>query len=172
LLENQRDNSSKGLLYLRRSVVQGREDAPLLDHSADGLAAEFHARCSSKGVCTARGQRQVRDQVFKEAGAMTYDHVVAEFRKLTRGLNWPAAATLKDFRHLFATAMENGGMPENYRKYLMGQSVGFAPAVVYVHLNQVRKRLEEAIERSMQPLVLAIQHRHEEIARNLPSSTS
>lgn len=165
LLKVRNDRPGNGLLYLRRSVVQGREDAPLLHYSAEALAAEFFARCNSTGVRTAGERRRLRDRLFTEAGAITYDNTVAEFRKLARRLNWPGVATLKDFRHLFATAMENGGMPEHYRKFLMGQSVGRAPVVTYTHLNEVRERYEEAVERSLQPLVLTIQRRYEEIVR-------
>ena len=172
LLESREDHSGNGLLYLRRSAIQGRDDVPLIAYSADELAAEFHAQCSGKGVRTARGRRRLRDRLFKEAGAITYENVAAEFRKLARRLNWSADATLKDFRHLFATAMENGSMPEHYRKYLMGQSVGRAPVVTYTHLNQVRQRYEEAVERSFQPPVLAIQRRYEEIVRTVSSSAS
>ena len=70
-----------------------------------------------------------------------------------RRLQWPSTATIKDFRHLFATCLENAGMPEHYRKYLMGQSPGRAAIVTYTHLNEIRQRYEEAVLRQIQPLV-------------------
>ena len=39
-------------------------------------------------------------------------------------LQWPAQATLKDLRHLFATTMNNASMPEAYRRVFDGASAG------------------------------------------------
>jgi len=153
LLGSHPERAGLGLLYLRRRVLEEREKAPLRDLPAKDIITQFQVRCKRKGVRTAGERRSVRNHILKEAGAITYDHVVAEFRKLARRLDWPVEATLKDFRHLFATAMENGGMPEHYRKYLMGQSVGHAPIVTYTHLDEVRQRYEEAAQRSFKSLV-------------------
>ena len=63
------------------------------------------------------------------------------------------------FGHLVATCMENAGMPEHYRKFLLGQSPGRAAIVTYTHLNEIRQRFEETIEKSLQPLIDAIDRR-------------
>ena len=47
-------------------------------------------------------------------------------------------------------------MPEHYRKFLLGQSPGRAAIVTYTHLNEIRRRFEEAVQRQFQPLVDAI----------------
>ncbi|NES72849.1 MAG: hypothetical protein F6K24_50470, partial [Okeania sp. SIO2D1] len=69
---------------------------------------------------------------------------------------WPAAATLKDFRHLFATEMQNAGMPEHYRRYLMGHSPGRSAVLNYSHLNEVREQYERAVDLRLRPIVEAI----------------
>ena len=51
---------------------------------------------------------------------MSYDHIATEFDKISRRLAWPRSATIKDFRHFGATCLENAGMPEHYRKFLVG----------------------------------------------------
>jgi integrase len=94
---------------------------------------------------------------------MTYDHIVNEFGKLAHLLGWPRSATLKDFRHLFATNLENAGMPEHYRKFLMGQSPGRAAITSYTHLNEIRQRFEEAVGRQIQPLINAVVRRSSEL---------
>jgi hypothetical protein len=90
---------------------------------------------------------------------MTYDHLEHEFRALARQLGWPTAATLKDLRHLFATTLGNSGMPEGYRRYLMGQAPGQAAVVAYTHLNQLREQYIEAVRREWTSLIEAINQR-------------
>ena len=90
---------------------------------------------------------------------MSYHNIDDEFQRVRRRLGWPQAATLKDFRHLFSTCLENAGMPQYYRRYLMGQSPGRDAIVTYTHLNELRQRYVEAIERTMRPMIDAIAHR-------------
>ena len=94
---------------------------------------------------------------------MTYDDVQGEFEGLARRLGWSKEATLKDFRHLFCTTLENAAMPEAYRRYLMGHAPGKAAIMAYTHLNQLRQRYAEAIQREWQPLVEAINQRLRQI---------
>jgi hypothetical protein len=70
---------------------------------------------------------------------------------------------LKDVRHLFATTLGNAGMPEFYRRYLMGHSPGKAAIVTYTHLNELRIRYEEAVHRCFQPLVETVMQRIDEL---------
>ena len=74
-------------------------------------------------------------------------------------MGWPAAATPKDFRHLFCTALENAGMPESYRRYLMGHAPGRSALVAYTHLTKLRDAYEDAVRREMMPLVEALRGR-------------
>ena len=148
-----------GLLYHRRRVEEGRGKRPLLGALLETIVEVFEQRCAATQVRTAAARQKARDQVLREAGGITYDHIVAEFRKVATRLAWPAQATLKDFRHLFATTLENAGVPEFYRRYLMGQSAGRAAIVTYTHLNELRERYEEAVQRKFQPLVDAVLRR-------------
>ena len=54
-------------------------------------------------------------------------------------------------------------MPELYRSYLMGHTLGKAAIVHYSHINQVRERYEEAVTRSFSPLVTAVTRRVKEL---------
>ena len=123
------------------------------------LVKEFQRRCTAPGIRTAADRHRVRDQLLHDAGGINYDVIVSEFGKVARALKWPQPATLKDFRHLAATCLENAGMPEHYRKFLLGQSPGRAAIVTYTHLNEIRQRFEEAVEKNLHPLIDAIDRR-------------
>jgi hypothetical protein len=153
----------KGLIFQRRSVDQGRETPLLNGLSREALRTEYEQRCQSGKVTSAEGRRRIRDQVFSQAGGLRYDQVEGEFQQLARRLGWSRAATLKDFRHLFSTSLENAGMPEFYRRYFMGQSPGKSAVVNYTHLNQLRERYEEAVKHQLQPLVNSIHVRLQQL---------
>jgi integrase len=151
-----------GLLYLRRGVADN-DSAPLMDASLQTLIAEYQRRCAAAAIRTAADRQRVRDQILHDAGGIDYDVIVTEFRKVAHALNWPQRSTLKDFRHLFATALGNAGMPEHYRKFLLGQSPGRAAIVTYTHLNEIRHHFEEAINKRLRPLVAAIERRSHDL---------
>jgi integrase len=155
--------TATGVLYQRRRVLSGAEAAPLLGASLRGLAREFQRRCAASAIRTIADRRGVRDDVLHDAGAITYDHIVGEFGKIAGKLGWPQSATIKDFRHLFATGLENAGMPEHYRKFLLGQSPGRAAIVTYTHLNAITQHFEEAVMRQFQPVVEAVMQRSAEL---------
>ena len=157
---------STGLLYLRRRVVAGREKAPLCGMTRANLVAEFDRRRTQDRVQTATGERQIRDAILREAGGINYDHVIGEFAKLQHRLQWPGAATLKDFRHLYSTCLENAGVPEFYRRYLLGQSPGRAAIVTYTHLNKIKEHYQRAIDTELKPLVEAVACRRRELDIN------
>ena len=71
---------------------------------------------------------------------------------------------------MFATCLENAGMPEHYRKFLMGQSPGRAAIVTYTHLNEIRQRFNDAVEKTLRPLVDAIERRSRDLGINLQST--
>ena len=153
----------RGLLYRRRNVIATGEATPLAGMMLTELATEFQRRCVAPGNRTAASRRRIRDRLLHAAGAINYDHIATEFSKLARALKWPRSATLKDFRHLAATCLENSGMPEHYRKFLLGQSPGRAAIVTYTHLNEIRKRFDEAVVATLRPLVEAIDRRTHEL---------
>ncbi len=159
------ERGGTGLLYVNRRVDRGAVPTPLLGTSLSELVAEYRRRCEGNGRITALQRRRLRDELMKDAGQLSYDHVENEFGKLARALRWPVEATLKDLRHLFATALENAGVPEFYRRYLMGQCFGRAPIVAYTHVtaDQVKRHYELALSTESAPLVAAVERRSKEL---------
>jgi integrase len=151
----------QGLLFLRREVLAGRHKPPLIGSSLPELQARFEERCRAHVM--AQERIRLRDHLLRDAGALRYDDIQHEFHKLARNLGWPAGATLKDFRHLFASTLESAGMPEYYRRYLMGHAPGRAAIVTYTHLSDLREHYEEAIHRRLGSLVEATSQRGREL---------
>jgi hypothetical protein len=151
-----RQGKDHGFLYERRSVVAGCDKAPLRGATLAELAAEFQRHCAASKSLDAAERLRLRDHVLREAGGMNYDHIEQEFHSVARALRWPAQATLKDFRHLFATMLGNTPMAEAYKKYLLGQSVGRAALAAYTHLNELRQQYDTAVRGAWTPLVEAI----------------
>jgi hypothetical protein len=154
-------DSATGLLFVRREVCEGTVIPPLQSCSLSDLKQEFDDRCRKHGSLSATDRVHIRDTLLRDAGALRYDHIENEFRRLAQHLEWPPAATLKDFRHLFSTQMQNGGLPEYYRRYLMGHSPGRAAIVGYTHLNELREHYQSAADKKLAPLLNAIQHRQQ-----------
>jgi hypothetical protein len=146
----------QGLLFIRRGIAGPNEVHPMVGASLEATTIAFNDRCALERVAAAAHREKVRNRILRLAGGLTYDAIDAEFQSVRRDLHWPAQATLKDFRHLFSTCLQNAGTPEFYRRYLMGQSPGKAAIVTYSHLNELRKRYEEAVHREMRPLADAI----------------
>ena len=113
---------------------------------------------------TARDRERLRDQVLEEAGALNYDRIEHEFRGIAARLKWPKQATLKDFRHGFATALSNAGVPEPYRKYLMGQRADGAAITRYTHLNQVREQYMKVVQTQWPQLIQIVSQRLSDLA--------
>jgi hypothetical protein len=145
-----------GLLFHRRAVGEGRERPPLAGRSADGLTDEYRRRLTKQSHSTARVRQQVRDQVFRDAGGITYDDVEGEFKRLAGRLSWPPAATPKDLRHLFATTMTDAGVTDGYLKYLMGHAPGRGALAAYVHLHDVGAHVSRVLAGPWAGLVRAI----------------
>ena len=154
-----RDSAAPGPLYQRRSVVEGREPARLREASLADLIREFQARCAPSQARGHAERLRLRARLLQEAGGLSYDHIEQEFRRVARRLGWPAAATLKDFRHAFATMLGNTPMAEPYKKYLMGQSPGKAALNAYTHLTHLREQFQAAVNDAWQALIEAIQRR-------------
>jgi integrase len=148
-----------GLLLLRRGVAEGRERPPLLGAALPELVEEYRRRCVAARSPDAARKSRLRDEVLRDAGGLRYDHIEGEFSGLARRLGWPAAATLKDFRHLFCTGLENAGVPEHYRRYLMGHAPGRAAIASYTHLNRLREKYEDALRREWPGLLDVVARR-------------
>ena len=104
------------------------EKPALCGASLADLVGEFQRRLAAGRAPNAADRLRLRNLLLKEAGAVGYDQVQQEFSGLAPTLDWPAAATLKDFRHLFCTTLGNAAMPEAYRRYLMGHAPGRRPS--------------------------------------------
>jgi integrase len=153
LADHLRGGGGRGLLFVRRSIAEGRERAPLRDASFDTLVEEHRRRCAKANATSASERATIRDRLLHDAGAMTYKMIQGEFTNIASQLGWPKQATLKDFRHLFATSMANGGVPEHERQYLMGQSPGKAVILQYTHVNRLREHYLDALRREMGPVL-------------------
>lgn len=153
LADHLRAGGGRGLLFVRRSVAEGRERAPLANASFDMLVEEHRRRCAKADATSASERASIRQRLLADAGAMTYKMIQGEFTKVASQLGWPRQATLKDFRHLFATSMANGGVPEHERQYLMGQSPGKAVILQYTHVNRLREHYLDALRREMGPVL-------------------
>ncbi|HMC11624.1 MAG TPA: hypothetical protein VKH44_10050, partial [Pirellulaceae bacterium] len=145
-----------GVLFQRRD---SKSKGPCNDLSLAGLANAFDERCRLAGQPTAAAKEAIRDQVVRQAGGLDYDRIEHEFARLAGKLSWPKTATLKDLRHLFGTCLENAGVPEFYRKFLMGHSPGRVPIVSYTHLDAVRRHYQRAIDTEFAPCLNVIERR-------------
>jgi len=159
------DTNAHGLLYAHRRALTGSNGTPLLGSSLAAIVAEYESRCHNAGQIGAAQKRRIRNQLMKDAGQLSYDRIKVEFDKLASKLSWPSNATLKDLRHLFSTSLENAGVPEFFRRYLMGQSFGRAPIVTYTHLGEdkLRQHYEHALRTEFDSIVRAIDQRIDEL---------
>lgn len=140
-------------------MAEGREKPPLVGLPLAELIAEYDRRTDVNTERDRRVRLRVRDQVLRDAGGLRYDAIGATFRAVADRLGWPRNATLKDFRHLFATTLANAALPEGYRKYLMGHAPGRDAVVAYTHLNRLREQFEEVVRTGWKPIVEAMQSR-------------
>ena len=158
------------LLFPRRTIWDAQEKPQLAVSSVDDLILEYQRRVRKLPHADAVARDKVRVKLLKDAGGMTYDQIQGEFLRLAKQLNWPKKSTLKDFRHLFSTSLENAGVPLFYRRYLMGQSPGQTPIVTYTHINELRQQYQLAVDRSFSPLLDAIMQRMEELKSQFSSN--
>lgn len=156
-----------GLIYSSPRARTVKRPPPLLGGALVDLTDEYHRRCHAAGSIGAEKKRAIRDRLMREAGQLSYDQIKLELDKLATQLRWPKTATLKDLRHLFATCLENAGVPEFYRRYLMGQSFGKAPIVTYTHVTEdkVREHYLSALRTELAPVAEAIERRFTELKR-------
>ncbi|QDT87388.1 tyrosine-type recombinase/integrase [Gimesia chilikensis] len=148
-----------GLLLRRRSVWNGSVQPQLAGCSLEQLQVKYTQNCQKAKSPSADQRIKIRDQILQSAGGLKYDQIQNEFHQLAAKLSWPAKATLKDFRHLFSTALMNAGVPEYYRKYLMGHAVGRGAITNYTHLDQLREQYQAAVDREFQPVLEVVSKR-------------
>jgi integrase len=141
-----RNAASYGLTYVRRTVATGAERPPLAGASLAEVIATYAQRRQRAGHLEPCDAERLRDAVLRDAGATNYDAIQREFRRIARVLGWPAAATLKGFRHLFSTALANGGIPAHERQYLMGHAPRREAIVAYTHLDKLIEHYRRAVE--------------------------
>ena len=153
-----RTRSSGGPLYVTRAVAEGGDKPPHFGKSLEDLQAIYRERKARETPNAADGVR-LRNRLMTEAGAIDYDEIARGFRRVAKALGWPAAATVKDFRHLFATTLANAGFPEGYRKYLLGHAPGRDAAVAYTHLNRLQEHCAKVYEGDYGPVVEVIRER-------------
>jgi hypothetical protein len=165
------DERTTGLIFSTRAVDESRVRAPLAGQSLVELTKELQRRYSKCDASTAAARRRLRDQLMIDAGQLRYDHIEGEFQTLARRLRWPASATLKDFRHLFSTCLQNGGIPEHYRKYFLGHALGKSPIVTYSHLTEdkVHENYQRALATELAAVAQAIEQRvRDDLGRQPP----
>lgn len=155
--------SKQGLLFRQRSAWR-QTNVPICspDLSLEQLEMKYKKQCGKLKNPGAKQKQQIRNKIMKEAGALNYDRIGHEFRRVVRDLNWPDSATLKDFRHLFSTELMNAGVPDYYRKYLMGHSVPNVALTSYTHLNELESWYSQAIQQRFTPILTAITDRMNE----------
>ena len=163
LLQDSDHSPVSPLLFPRRAVWECKEIPLLGRYSFEELIAEYQLRIRKNRKGDSAFNDRIQRQIVQDAGGMEYDHVQGEFLRLTKQLNWPKKATLKDFRHLFSTSLENAGVPLFYRRYLMGQSPGKSAIVTYTHINELRQQYQRAVNRSLRPICESVTKRMREL---------
>ena len=155
----QRDQPATGLLFVRRDATSDRCPLPLFGATQSELTTAFQRRCGEVPRRAVTERLAIRDELLLAAGGLNYDLIEREFHAVAGRLQWPPRATLKDFRHLFSTCLENCGVGEFYRRYFMGHSLGRAPIATYTHLNQLQSQFQKALENDLQPFIEIISNR-------------
>ena len=154
LWENWTHASNTGLLLRRREWDGNLATDP---QSYGDLVTSYHNECRRRGTASLLERRQIRDTLMQTAGGLNYDQIDGEFRRLARQLSWKPNATLKGFRHLFATALENSGCPETYRRFFLGHSPGRAASLSYTHLDQLGRHFRHFLDGEYAGIVAAFQ---------------
>ena len=154
---------SEGLLFQRRPSAIRRQRDQVLTRSREEMRTSYSNRIKERKTTSAAEAIKLRGEIHWQSGGLNYDLINKEFRQIHDRLGWTKSATLKDFRHLFSTCMGNAGIPDYYRKYLMGQSQGKAAIVQYTHLNQLKEHFQKAIHEQMGPILQALNQRLDEL---------
>lgn len=169
LLASTLNGRTAGLLFERRAVIEGLCNAPLRGRSLAELTEEFRIRLDRARRKDASTRQTIRNALLRDAGCLSYDDINNEFKRIAKRLGWPKAATLKDFRHLFATALVNAGTPEPYRKFLMGHAPGRDAIINYTHLDRLREQMDRVVNSEFKPLLAVLEKRVRKSRRAIPA---
>ncbi|MBL8823454.1 MAG: site-specific integrase [Planctomycetia bacterium] len=137
--------SQEGLLFIKPTHKWECIESSNSSIALQTVVQQFVTKMKKAGDSRAATQLGIRTEVFRAAGGIDYDFIEDEFKKIARRLNWPRRATLKDFRHLFCTTLNNSGMPEVYRRYLMGHALGKGAILNYTHLDELQRHYRKAL---------------------------
>lgn len=142
----------RGLLY-KRDDFFGRSERPAVADDLAGLAEQYRNRLAAEGTVSQRTRLGIRRNVFREAGALTYEDIQRLFERISGKLGWSERPTLKDFRHLFATTLSDANISESYRKYLLGHAPGREASVAYTHLHRLREQFATVLQNHFAPVL-------------------
>ena len=147
------------LLFPQRMMFLGNKQPQKSFATVQEFSDDFQTQIQKRNVASPEQRQRLLKLQIRKAGGINYDQIEHEFHGIQQKLGWPSQATLKDFRHLFSTSLENSGVPLFYRKYLMGQSPGNSPIVGYTHVNELKRQYDLALERTLAPVVEVLSKR-------------
>ena len=142
----------QGLLYRQSDFVDAKERESAFP-SLTEITGEYHRRLAAVDQGNHRTHLKIRKQLLQETGALRYDNIEALFHRITAKLGWTVRATLKDFRHLFATTLSDANISESYRKYLLGHAPGREASVAYTHLHLLREQFANVLLNEFGPVL-------------------
>lgn len=151
--------SQEGLLFIKPTHKWEYIESNNSSNALQTVVQQFGTKMKKAGDSRAATQLGIRTEVFRAAGGIDYDFIEDEFKKIARRLNWPRKATLKDFRHLFCTTLNNSGIPEVYRRYLMGHTLGKGAILNYTHLDELQRHYRKALLSEWGTLLETIERR-------------
>ena len=159
VFESLKDQSPNDLVFHNRRFMQdaelqsGKDDTSVVD--------DFRQQLTKIKSPTKLERVKLRDQVMRSHGWLSYDHIKREFGKLADKLGWSNRGSVKSLRHLFCTCLENAGVPEFFKKYMMGHSFGRAAIVNYTHITeeQVKRHYQRMIDQELSDVMDAIELR-------------
>jgi integrase len=154
------------VIAVLRVHLRGRQTGPIFrrrrwsdagnrlqDSTRDAIEAELVRRVADReaglGQPLERGERlRLARGIWRDLGALKEDRVRTEFLRLTTGIGVPACTAPKMFRHLFATALQEGRVDPLIRNELMGHVAagersaghGLAMTAVYTHSRPETRR--------------------------------
>jgi hypothetical protein len=145
----------RGLLYRRRDYFE-RGEAGAEFSDLEKLTREYRNRLAAANPRSHIERRNIRKGLLREAGALAYDDIERLFHRIVAKLGWTGPVTLKDFRHLFATTLNDANVSESYRKYLLGHAPGRAAAVAYTHLSRLREQFATVLRSEFAAVLQAL----------------
>jgi len=125
------------------------------------IIVEFNSRCSCASAATMETRIKIRDEMMREAGALTPRAIESQFRQVHKLLGWPPEATLHKYRHLFQSTMHNAGVPEKDCQLLLGHARGNSVTNCYTHVSRqdLRTHYENAIAKRWSLLLATVEKR-------------